>query len=55
MVKKIFYKGKYFYQCKECKFVYEDKKLAEKCQFWCRKNHSCNMEIIKYAIDTNNK
>ncbi|MEK6844738.1 MAG: hypothetical protein AABX44_00625 [Nanoarchaeota archaeon] len=38
------------YKCKECKMFYKDKILAEKCEAWCRKHHSCNMELIKYAV-----
>lgn len=38
------------YKCKECKMIYQDKILAEKCETWCRKNHSCNLEITKHAI-----
>ncbi|MDO8627315.1 MAG: hypothetical protein Q7K42_02525 [Candidatus Diapherotrites archaeon] len=46
MVKQI--QGKY--QCEECEFVYKDKDIAQKCENWCKKNDSCNFEIIKYAI-----
>ena len=37
-------------QCEECKMIYKNKKWAEKCEAWCKKNHSCNLEITKYAI-----
>lgn len=50
MANKIIHKGKEVYQCDECKFIYGNKKLAEKCESWCSKNHSCNIGIIKYAI-----
>lgn len=50
MVKKIFHKGKEVYQCNECKFIYKVRKWAEKCEAWCKKNHSCNIEIVRYAI-----
>ena len=43
-------KGKKFYQCEECKFLYEDKNWAEKCQAWCKENNSCNLEITKHAV-----
>ncbi len=29
---------------------YKDKILAEKCEAWCKKHHSCNMKLIKYAV-----
>ncbi len=36
--------------CKECGMAYADAQLAEKCEAWCKKNKSCNLEIIKHAI-----
>ena len=50
MVKENLKNNKKVYQCEECKFFYENKKIAEKCQKWCKKNKSCNLEIIKYAV-----
>lgn len=41
---------KKYFQCEECSFYYENKKLAEKCEKWCKEKHSCNIEITKYAI-----
>ena len=55
MVKKINFKGKTSYQCEQCQMIYQNKKIAEKCEVWCRKNHSCNLLIIKHAINVNNK
>jgi len=50
MVNKIVRNGKEYHVCKECGLAYEDKKTAEKCQKWCKKYHSCNLELIKNAI-----
>lgn len=50
MVKHIKKKGKEFFQCEECNFIYKEKKWAEKCEAWCKKNKSCNIEITKYAV-----
>lgn len=50
MVKKIKKKGKKLYQCEECGLFYQEKKLAKKCQKWCSKHQSCNLEIIKDAV-----
>ena len=50
MVKEIENQGRKVYQCEECEFLYEDKDWADKCEEWCRENHSCNMEIIKHAV-----
>lgn len=37
------------YQCKECRYVYKDKKWAEKCEAWCKEHKSCNLEIIQHG------
>ncbi len=51
MVKEIKKEGKLYFQCEECKFLYEDKEWAEKCEVWCKENHSCNIEITKHAVE----
>ncbi len=43
--------GKQYYQCEECGLVYLDKELAEKCERWCAAHKSCNLEIIKHAVE----
>lgn len=50
MVRKIEKQGKEYFQCDECKFLYEDKIWAEKCEKWCKEKHSCNLDITKHAI-----
>ncbi len=37
------------FQCEICKFNYAEKTMAEKCEDWCRKHNSCNLEITKNA------
>lgn len=37
--------------CKECGIKYHDEKIAKKCEEWCKENKSCNLNIIKYAIN----
>lgn len=49
MVKQIKQKDTY-YQCGECKFYYKTKNLARKCEDFCKKHHSCSIEITKHAI-----
>ncbi len=39
-----------FYQCPECGLEYKEKEWAEKCEMWCKKYKSCNLEITKHAI-----
>ncbi|MBI2004328.1 hypothetical protein HYS72_02575 [Candidatus Pacearchaeota archaeon] len=38
------------YYCEECNFKYKEKKFAQKCEEWCKKYKSCNIEITKHAI-----
>jgi len=51
MVEKIKSEQKEYYQCMECGLKYEDKEWAEKCEVWCRKNKSCNLEITAHAVN----
>tara|TARA_Y100000310_G_C20270103_1_gene617600 strand:- start:435 stop:596 length:162 start_codon:yes stop_codon:yes gene_type:complete len=50
MVKRLIKDGKKYFQCEERLFFYEDKELAEKCEEWCKENHSCNIDITKHAV-----
>lgn len=38
------------YQCPVCKLQYPTDELAKTCEAWCTEHHSCNLEIIKHAI-----
>lgn len=42
--------GKKLFQCKECGLWYNEQEIARKCFDYCRKYHSCNLEIIKHAV-----
>ncbi len=42
--------SKYF-MCEECSLVYIDNNKAKQCEKWCKKHHSCNIAITKYAIN----
>jgi uncharacterized C2H2 Zn-finger protein len=37
------------YKCPECGFLYKEKEWADKCQAWCKKHHTCNLEITEQA------
>ncbi len=37
------------YQCEECRFHYASREWVEKCEAWCKKHQSCNLEITSYA------
>lgn len=43
------------YKCEECGLRYREKSWAEKCQVWCKENNSCNLGIIKFAIENEEK
>lgn len=50
MVKEIKKDENKYYICEECDFAYKEKELAKKCEDWCKKYHSCNIEITKNAV-----
>lgn len=50
MVKENTNKGKKYYQCDICELYYKEEKLAKKCEQWCSKHPSCNIEIIKNSV-----
>jgi len=50
MVKEVKKGNKVYYQCEECDMFYDTKKLAAKCEKFCRENKSCSLEITKHAV-----
>jgi len=50
MVKKNKKEKKILFQCEECKLFYENKKLAEKCDAYCKEHHACNIELIANSV-----
>lgn len=39
-----------YYACSKCGLKYKSKRLAKKCEEWCKKYKSCNLKIAKHAI-----
>ena len=39
-----------YFICEECNFAYKEKSLAMKCEEYCKKHHSCSLEITKHAV-----
>ncbi len=39
------------YTCPECGLSYNKKDLAKRCEDWCKKHKSCNLEITKQAVN----
>jgi len=50
MVKQITKNNKTYYLCPECNFTYTEKEWAVKCEKWCKKYNSCNIEITKHSV-----
>lgn len=46
-------KNQTLYQCPECKLYYKNREWAKKCETWCKEHKSCNLEIIKYSMQSN--
>jgi len=42
-------KDKQYYQCSECGMRYKELEWAQKCEAWCAKHKSCNLDIIAHA------
>jgi len=53
MVKEVIKDSKKYYICEECSLAYVEKEWAQKCEDWCAKNKSCNLEITHHAINPN--
>lgn len=51
MVKQITKNNMAYFICPECNFAYKGKETAAKCEEWCKKYHSCNIEITKHAVN----
>lgn len=50
MVKEINKNQTVYFKCEECGLLYKDKVWAVKCQKYCKKYKSCNLEITKHAV-----
>lgn len=55
MVKEVMSDGKKYFQCEECLLYYEDKNIVEECEKHCREKKACNLDLIKYAVELNEK
>ncbi|MEK6852317.1 MAG: hypothetical protein AABX59_00405 [Nanoarchaeota archaeon] len=51
MVKERIKNKRKVFECEECCMTYLHKDMAKKCETWCKKHKSCNLEITKYAIE----
>ena len=50
MVKEENFEGDIVYKCEKCGWIYKTKNMAKKCEEWCKKHKSCNLDITKNAI-----
>lgn len=44
-------KNKDFWKCSICSLKYKKKEYASRCEKWCRKHRSCNLEITQHSVD----
>jgi len=51
MIKEIKKEDKTYYACPICKFTYNDRKWAQKCEDYCNEYKSCSLEITKHAVE----
>ncbi len=42
-----------YFKCEACGLLYRERKWAERCEDFCRKNKSCSLEIIRHAVSEN--
>ncbi len=50
MVEEQIKNNKKYFICEECKLKYKEKNWAEKCEDYCKKYKSCNLEITNHAV-----
>ena len=46
--------GNSLYTCRQCGFAYDKQEWAKRCEEWCLKHKSCNIDIIKHAVNKKN-
>lgn len=51
MTKHVKIDNKEYHVCEVCELKYINKKMAEKCEEWCKEHKSCNLEIIKHSTE----
>ncbi len=44
-------KAEKVFVCSECNMTYKEAEWAKKCAVWCKEHKSCNLEIIKHAVN----
>jgi hypothetical protein len=50
MVKEKKIDSQVLFLCEICGLGYEDRETAQKCEEWCRKTGTCNVDISKKAV-----
>ena len=40
------------YVCPECGMHYESEEIMKKCEAWCAEYKSCNLDITKHSIQS---
>ena len=55
MVKEETKNNKTYFMCEACDMYYRTKELAEQCEKYCNEKHACNTELIKHAVQFDEK
>lgn len=42
---------KIYFRCEACNMYYETREIAQKCEDFCNTHKSCNIELIKHAVN----
>ena len=50
MVEETNLEGKIVFKCMKCGWIYRDEESAMKCQQWCEKHDSCDMELTRHSL-----
>ena len=50
MVEKANFEGNKVFKCMKCGWFYKSLEIAQKCEDWCKKHNSCNLNLTNQAI-----
>jgi hypothetical protein len=39
-----------YHKCPVCGLEYKERIWVKKCEKWCKKHKSCNLEVIKHSL-----
>ena len=51
MVREEEFRGGRYHTCEDCHLHYEDKSWADRCEDWCTRNGTCNLDITRNSLE----